>query len=530
MKAALQHELVVRGVELVQSELGRVLPGGLISGLREDSSYVLEVTGCERRLYVDDVPLIDRPAGQFGWASGFFAGRVEVVSVCPKGTETSYFLEVAPAGQKAREDQFASMIEAIRKFDQRLLLGETAACLGFGRDGSGGNFDNLVRWERLRRHGRSFLKYVEAITRSPHASLRPVRQSLSLAQVKRLPVAALHDRRIVALATGQFPEGENVDSIQVNVQIPVATVDTPANRAIHGLLKRFQQALVELQAWAVKHRTGPSETDVVERCNRRLEILRTYDAEVRHLLNCHPFRGVKNPQTSAAGLTQVAANPTYARAYRSGTEALRLGVEHECATEHFRVSPSWGVYETWCYVTLAEALESYLCVELKPGKSKFAETSPDLVLLAQLPDGRDIELLFQPTFSSQGIGSTKQAWSLSRERRPDIVLVASCGDEHRTLVLDAKYRSGKSNVLDAMASAHIYHDSLVLAGRRPDLCLLLLPGSPEVESLEKNETWDTYGVGSISSYSVGEDGVPRCVAAISRWLFSTCSHSSPAPG
>jgi hypothetical protein len=226
----------------------------------------------------------------------------------------------------------------------------------------------------------------------------------------------------------------------------------------------------------------------------------------------------------------VAANPTYARAYRSGTEALRLGVEHECATEHFRVSPSWGVYETWCYVTLAEALESYLCVELKPGKSKFAETSPDLVLLAQLPDGRDIELLFQPTFSSQGIGSTKQAWSLSRERRPDIVLVASCGDEHRTLVLDAKYRSGKSNVLDAMASAHIYHDSLVLAGRRPDLCLLLLPGSPEVESLEKNETWDTYGVGSISSYSVGEDGVPRCVAAISRWLFSTCSHSSPAPG
>jgi hypothetical protein len=521
MKVAWQHELVVRAAGLAQPELGRVASDGLVSGLREDASYVLEIVGGARHLYVDDIPLVEGPAGRFAWASSFFAGRVEVVSVNPTGVETSYYLEVAPASQKVREDQFASMIEAIRQFDQRLLLGEAAACLGFGKTGLGGKFDELVRWERLRQHGGAFLKCVDAITRMPHANLKPVRQSLPLAQVKRLPVAALHDRRIVALATGQFPEGENIDSIQVHVQVPTATVDTPANRAICALLKRFQQALVVLQAWVMKDRGELSDADALGRCSRRLEILHAYDADVRRLLNCFPFRGVKKPQTTAAGLTQVAANPTYARAYRTGTEALRLGVEPDCATEHLHVSPSWGVFETWCYVALAEALESCLSVEFKPGKSKFAGTSPDLVLSAQLPDGRDFELLFQAKFRSDGLGGTKQAWSLSRERRPDIVLIASHGVEHRTFVLDAKYRSGKGNVLDAMASAHIYHDSLFLAGRRPDLCLLLLPGEPEVESLEKHETWETYGVGIISGYSVGTEGVQRCVAAISTWLFDT---------
>ena len=460
-----------------------------------------------------------RSTGQFAWASGFFAGRVEVISVCPKGLETSYYLEVAPASHKARGDQFASMIEAIRQFDQRLLLGDTAACLGFGREGSGGSFDELVRWERLRRHGQSFLQCVERITRAPHANLRPVRQSLPLAQVKRLPIAAMHDRRIVALATGHFPEGENIDAFQMHVQVPAATFDTPANRAICALLKRFQQVIVLMKAWTIKNLAVLTEADALARCHRRLEILHAYDANVRRLLNCHPFRGVTKPQTTAAGLTQVAANPTYARAYRTGTEVLRLGIDDDCTTEYLRVSPSWGVYETWCYVALVEALESRLGVEIKPGKSKFPETSPDLVLRAQLPDGRDLELLFQPTFRSQGLGGNRRAWSLSRERRPDIVLISSRGDEHRTFVLDAKYRSGRSNVLDAMASAHIYHDSLFLAGLCPDRCLLLLPGAPEVESLEKNETWDTYGVGTIGNYSVGAAGIQRCVAAISAWLF-----------
>ncbi|MFM0597044.1 DUF2357 domain-containing protein [Paraburkholderia dilworthii] len=468
---------------------------------------------------MDDLPLVRVSETQFAWKASFFAGRVEVIAVDNEKSEDSYYLEVAPANQKVDEDGFASMVEAIRRFDQRLLLGQTAACLGFGRTGASGKFDELIRWERLRRHGSAFLKSVEAIVRMPHASLKPIAQEVPLAQVKRLPVGALKDRRIVAVAAGQLPPGENVDTIQVQVQVATATVDTAANRALYALLKRFRQALAMLKDWAKRDRGELSDAEVLGRRIRRLDILQHYDDEVSRLLGYYPFRGVKKSETTSAGLTQIAANPAYARAYRKGTEALRRGVEQDNRVEDLRVSPSWGVYETWCLVALAEALESLLGVALKSSISRFAKA--DLTLSAKLPDDRSLELLFQATFGSDGLGGSQLAWSLSRERRPDLVLIVSHENEHRMLVLDAKYRSGRTNVLDAMASAHIYHDSLFLAGRRPDMCLLLLPGLAEIASLENAATWNSFGVGTVSGYSVTTNGIQRCVDAISEWLSNS---------
>lgn len=511
-----QH-LVIHAIGLAQEELGRTGQGGLISGLREDASYLLKVDG-GTRLYVDDVPLTEAHDGHFAWTSGFFAGRVEVISVDQNGTETSFYLEVVPANRKLQTAQFASMIDAIRRFDQRLLLGQASACLGFGNAGMSGKFDGLVRWERVKRHGSAFLTCVESITRMPHVKLKPVRQLLPLVQIKRLPVAALRDRRIVALATGQLSEHERIDSIRVNAHVPVETIDTAANRAICALLKRFRRAIIALESWVMSDRGDLSDADALGRCNRRLAILRSLEANVGRLLNRYPFRAVDKPEITAAGLTQIAASPIYSRAFRTGTEALRLGVESQSSAEHLHVSPSWGVYETWCYVALANALESRLGVRLEPGKSRFNDVSPEVTLAARLPNGDELELLFQTTFRSDGISSTRKAWSVSRERRPDIVLVASNGGAHRMLILDAKYRSGRSNVLDAMASAHIYRDSLFLEDRRPDLCLLLLPAASEVESLERPQTWETFGVGVVSAYSEGLDGVERCVEAIATWL------------
>ncbi|GJH02773.1 nuclease domain-containing protein [Paraburkholderia terrae] len=511
-----QH-LVIHAMGLAREELGNIGPGGLISGLREDASYLLKVSGATR-LYVDDVPLTEANDGYFTWTSGFFAGRVEVISADQKGVETSFYLEVVPANSKLQTAQFASMIDAIRRFDQRLLLGQASACLGFGNAGMSGKFDELVRWERVKRHGSAFLKCVESITRIPHVKLKPMRQLLPLMQIKRLPVAALRDRRIVALATGRLSEYERIDSIRLHTQVPVATVDTAANRAICALLNRFRRAIIGLESWAMSDRGELSDAEALGRCNRRLAILRSLDANVSRLLSRYPFRAVDKPEITAAGLTQIAANPIYSRAFRTGTEALRLGVEDHASAEHLHVSPSWGVYETWCYVALANALESRLGVRLKPRKSRFNDVSPELTLAARLLNGDELELMFQTTFRSDGISSTRKAWSLSRERRPDIVLVASRGSAHRMLILDAKYRSGRSNVLDAMASAHIYHDSLYLDDRRPDLSLLLLPGASEVDSLERRETWETFGVGVVSAYSEGLEGIERCVEAIATWL------------
>ena len=44
-------------------------------------------------------------------------------------------------------------------------------------------------------------------------------------------------------------------------------------------------------------------------------------------------------------------------------------------------------------------------------------------------------------------------------------------------MLDAKYRTTRANVLDAMTSAHIYRDALRIDGKRIDSALLLVPRS-----------------------------------------------------
>ena len=68
------------------------------------------------------------------------------------------------------------------------------------------------------------------------------------------------------------------------------------------------------------------------------------------------------------------------------------------------------------------------------------------------------------------------------------------------LVLDAKWRSGRANILEAMESANTYHDSLRCDGEVPSLCLLLLPGSAEVPALGADSNIVDHSVCAISEF------------------------------
>jgi hypothetical protein len=96
--------------------------------------------------------------------------------------------------------------------------------------------------------------------------------------------------------------------------------------------------------------------------------------------------------------------------------------------------------------------------------------------------------------------------SLSRERYPDIVVTWDSPSAKRFVVFDAKYRSARASVLDAMESAHIYHDSLRWKGIKPDVSLLLIPRADKVMSLVSPTYHADYGVGAwqIGAESEGE--------------------------
>ena len=95
-------------------------------------------------------------------------------------------------------------------------------------------------------------------------------------------------------------------------------------------------------------------------------------------------------------------------------------------------------------------------------------------------------------------------WSVSKERVPDLVFTIESSDGIRFVVLDAKYRTSRSNVLDAMASAHIYQDSLRIGSRRPGASLLLVPSGGGAHWLEGPQFQSTNHVG-VHVLSTGGD-------------------------
>ena len=81
-----------------------------------------------------------------------------------------------------------------------------------------------------------------------------------------------------------------------------------------------------------------------------------------------------------------------------------------------------------------------------------------------------IELLLQPKFPACDLGSNNGFQSISGKREPDIVLTRTDENVPKWYVLDAKYRTKRRNVLEAMTSAHVYRDALALARTEAGVC------------------------------------------------------------
>lgn len=73
--------------------------------------------------------------------------------------------------------------------------------------------------------------------------------------------------------------------------------------------------------------------------------------------------------------------------------------------------------------------------------------------------------------------------SISRMRVPDLVLTHETSTGCRFIVLDAKYRRSRQVILEEMAVAHTYRDSLRWRTQRPQGAYLLLPAECEASWL-----------------------------------------------
>ena len=507
--------------------------GGYAPALIEDCSYQIVIGSIDSgnrfdtaTLFIDDVLINKPPSGPYGWTPFFFAGRVTAVVVERSGAEHVFCLDVSPTPDKVDLVQFEGMLQAIKAFDAAMLLGDSSGAMAFGRGRQSSAFEWLLQLARLRQHGPGFLASVQQLARQPHRMLQASAAPVPLSHIKRLHSSTLREQRFARLAVGDWEDDGTLDTIRLLSQSPVWTVDTPANRAMMALLMRFIAAARRL---LMNVRTPALRSDPQELRLRQLRREQWLDNTIQAATLClqsSPFNTLTRIETSSVALTHIAAHPAYSRSYRQGAQALHVGIDGNAADDVLPVSPSWGIYEAWCFVhicTIIRRLATHA-----PPKQPTRMATADRKLCVTLDDGRELQVMFQATFRAGQPRQGYLAWSLSMQRIPDIVLSVREGDHWRFLVLDAKYRSGKRNTLDAMSSAHLYHDALRLKDVAPDLCLLLMPGPASVAPLAQDEFWQQHRVGTLCDFTPGGKGLERCKRLLKDWLDCKTPHSHPA--
>lgn len=475
------------------------------TGFQEIRTFRIEKPpGSGWRFLVDDEPLDEAPTSPDAWIwrPGFFAGEVTAQLRDSRGsTVGTYLLDVAPDPTKTGRETFERMMVEIWNTDPTLVIGTEPATSQVGVLGP--QQDPSVELARLRRFAPDFIRALREIGARPLRALRTRREDIPLHRIRRVDRhSALSVARnpVVAagLMAGVVPAESASESPHLDVPVLEQTYDCAANRCIaamtQAVLRRAQALLRTFRAMVEDEASSDTRTALRSRWPERerllVELSRALMLRTRQPPLCHVTRA----EISSAGLNAVAADPLYARAYGLGWRARRPGIAGPLADERMWISPTWEIYERWCFVRLAEMLRSQYPV-LAWERVESHPTRATACVRGQ-SQGQRIELLLQPRIPGGKQVQSHEIWSVSAARVPDLVMTVEDAAGRRFFVLDAKYRQARSAVLDAMASAHLYHDSIRWGDRRSTRSLLLIPAGGGADWLEDPRFQEEQSVGA----------------------------------
>lgn len=466
-------------------------------------------------LAIDDEPLPRGTDGAWPWTPQFFAGVVEARLRAPHGAETIYLLDVAPDPGKLGRTSFQELLDAVRAVDPTLLFG---AELAHGSIGGLGDVQNpWVEFRRLRRYGPGFLRALARITNRPLRKLEHIRRRLPLRAATRIDVATV----VGAATAGTLPllgcgdEGpEGRAEPDFNVPWVQETLDCAANRCMRWLavsvLRRARSLTAVLGGLVERERKSETTSALAPRWPIRREFLLDFERSLEGMMRLEPFSSVSRAEATAAGLTAVAANPDYASAQRAAWRCLRAGLAGADDEESVWLTTTWELYERWCYAEVVRLVSARVV-----GRQVTARFRAERCWRGESENGEAVWILLQPFFPAYDVRERKGLHSISGSRVPDIVIMVEGESSSRFLILDAKYRRTRVNVLDAMSSAHIYHDALRIDATGPACSLLMVPTDADCAWLATDEFISDFGVGVIAACPGSES---RLAATIDRFL------------
>jgi hypothetical protein len=281
------------------------------------------------------------------------------------------------------------------------------------------------------------------------------------------------------------------------ISVPFAqhTVDCAANRAIAAMVFRLLSRIARLTT-AFERIALQANHPLESKISRRLQLLGTLRDGLLRVRRAATLGSVTRAEVTAAGLIAVSAHPEYARAYGLAWKVLRTGVESGDALDMIPMSPTWEIYERWCFLQVARALERLLPDVVWKAKQG---SSVDAFRLTGSHGDAKIAVWLQARFPAWDVANERGFRSLSGERIPDIVVTLASGDVRRFLIIDAKYRSSRLNILDAMQSAHVYRDALLWGACRPWKSLLIIPRVGSASWLGTSDFQQRFDVGTLEA-------------------------------
>ena len=468
-------------------------------GFQEDGELeVIAPDGKGWRFLVDDEPLPMSSDRTWRWAPGFFAGLVNAELRRDAKLVASYRLEVSPNPDKLAMPLYQSMLKELLELDPTLIVGTEPATARLGTLGS--QRDPWLEFRRLRMHTPEFLAALKHVVQRPIRTVRASRRIAPLRSARRVDIRTVRTAAamgaIAPLMANNDPTPLAITQTEPNYDLPwfEEHLDAPANRCITAMLLAVRRRAVQLHdslGRQVRDTQGSeTRTGLASRWPARRDFLEHLRRQLNSLLRSEPFCTVTNPEISAAGLNAITAHPIYARAYRCGWQAIRPGLHTSNASEAVWLCPSWELYERWCFGRVVQFLAN-----ISDHTDSIDWDPSGGVWKGRTARGVRIRAYSQRTFTSS---QSAEFHSVSRERRPDIVVTAELDERQRYMVFDAKYSQARSRILNAMASAHIYHDSLRWNGRRPLRALLLAPAGGGAPWLEEETFIGRESVGVVA--------------------------------
>lgn len=438
--------------------------------IRENQPLAITITTSRNFSIRPDVVMDGAPMGEplvrlvgeeiewcWTYISESWCGRT-VLTVVGDEAPVELRIETKPSSSKFSDDDYDRMINHILRYDAQVVWGMTPGLSG-GEEADGERL-GVTHPALVAHYLDPLLEQLTRILTDPVLAHR--REDL----IKRFDFARPITARTVSWFATRAGHLARLTLGSTDLRVPQYvrrdSFHHPANRYVRTLALRLRAALdatsrgLMLYAKAKDDVEKQRATFLAERAHLAAQRL-SYSLERSFL------QTLESGEMTESVAQVFADHPAYARFSKLANRLLGAGLR---VTNNRGLDSSlrrtWDIFEIYSVYRMVEALELHLGQDWvfthEPPQGHILSGPREGICWSAKKTGHEWQLHYQQSF-----GHSKSApYSVTVSRRPDLCLVhLHDGKLLHWFLFDAKYRSAPSSINEALASMHVYRDSLL---------------------------------------------------------------------